>query len=174
MKTIDQYITSIPDFPEPGVVFRDITTVLNDADALRLAVDALAELVEGLDCDVVVGLESRGFLFGMPVAYKLGKPFVPIRKKGKLPRATVGEDYELEYGTATIEVHRDDLCPGARVALVDDLVATGGTLDAAHRLVERVGAQAVGAVCLIELKGLGGRANIGDLPLRSVVAYEGK
>lgn len=174
MKTIDQYITSIPDFPEPGVVFRDITTVLNDADGLRLAVDALAELVEELDCDVVAGLESRGFLFGMPVAYKLGKPFVPIRKKGKLPRATVSEDYALEYGTATIEVHCDDLQPGARVALVDDLIATGGTLDAARRLVERVGAQAVGAVCLIELKGLGGRANIGGMPLASVVAYEGK
>ena len=113
-------------------------------------------------------------MFGTPIAYKLGKPFVPVRKKGKLPRATVSETYELEYGCATIEVHRDDVKPGSRVVLVDDLIATGGTLAAAKRLLERLGAEVVMAVCLIELKGLEGRAHVDGLPVASVLAYEGK
>ena len=174
MGDIERYVTCIPDYPAPGVMFRDITTVLGDAEGLRLAVDEMAALPEGVEFDVLAGLESRGFLFGTPIAYKLGKPFVPVRKKGKLPRATVSETYELEYGCATIEVHRDDVKPGSRVVLVDDLIATGGTLAAAKRLLERLGAEVVMAVCLIELKGLEGRAHVGGLPVASVLAYEGK
>ena len=174
MGDIERYVTCIPDYPAPGVMFRDITTVLGDAEGLRLAVDEMAALLEGVEFDVLAGLESRGFLFGTPIAYKLGKPFVPVRKKGKLPRATVSETYELEYGCATIEVHRDDVKPGSRVVLVDDLIATGGTLAAAKRLLERLGAEVVMAVCLIELKGLEGRAHVDGLPVTSVLAYEGK
>lgn len=174
MGDIERYVTCIPDYPAPGVMFRDITTVLGDAGGLRLAVDEMAALLEGVEFDVLAGLESRGFLFGTPIAYKLGKPFVPVRKKGKLPRATVSETYELEYGCATIEVHRDDVKPGSRVVLVDDLIATGGTLAAAKRLLERLGAEVVMAVCLIELKGLEGRAHVDGLPVASVLTYEGK
>lgn len=174
MGDIEWYVTCIPDYPAPGVMFRDITTVLGDAEGLRLAVDEMAALLEGVEFDVLAGLESRGFLFGTPIAYKLGKPFVPVRKKGKLPRATVSETYELEYGCATIEVHRDDVKPGSRVVLVDDLIATGGTLAAAKRLLERLGAEVVMAVCLIELKGLEGRAHVDGLPVASVLTYEGK
>lgn len=174
MGDIERYVTCIPDYPAPGVMFRDITTVLGDAEGLRLAVDEMAALLEGVEFDVLAGLESRGFLFGTPIAYKLGKPFVPVRKKGKLPRATVSETYELEYGCATIEVHRDDVKPGSRVVLVDDLIATGGTLAAAKRLLERLGAEVVMAVCLIELKGLEGRAHVDGLPVASVLTYEGK
>lgn len=174
MGDIERYVTCIPDYPAPGVMFRDITTVLGDAEGLCLAVDEMAALLEGVEFDVLAGLESRGFLFGTPIAYKLGKPFVPVRKKGKLPRATVSETYELEYGCATIEVHRDDVKPGSRVVLVDDLIATGGTLAAAKRLLERLGAEVVMAVCLIELKGLEGRAHVDGLPVASVLAYEGK
>lgn len=173
MKSIEQYVTSIPDFPEPGIIFRDITTVLGDADGLHLAVDEMAARLDGLEFDAVAGMEARGFLFGMPIAYKLHKPFIPVRKPGKLPRATVSADYELEYGTATIEVHKDDVAPGSRIVLVDDLIATGGTIDAACRLFEQLGAQVVMAVCLLELKGLRGRDNI-PCPLEAVVSYEGK
>ena len=129
MSKIEPYITSIPDFPEPGVIFRDITTAIGSADGLQLSVDEMAALLEGEPFDVVAGLESRGFLFGMPIAYKLHKPFIPIRKEGKLPRETVGATYSLEYGTATIEVHKDDIKPGMRVVLIDDLIATGGRQD---------------------------------------------
>ena len=173
MKSIEQYVTSIPDFPEPGIIFRDITTVLGDADGLHLAVDEMAARLDGLEFDAVAGMEARGFLFGMPIAYKLHKPFIPVRKPGKLPRATVSADYELEYGTATIEVHKDDVAPGSRIVLVDDLIATGGTIDAACRLFEQLDAQVVMAVCLLELRGLRGRDNI-PCPLEAVVSYEGK
>jgi adenine phosphoribosyltransferase len=174
MSKIEQYITSIPDFPEPGIIFRDITTVIGNAEGLRLAVDEMAARLDGVDFDVIAGLESRGFLFGMPIAYKLGKPFIPIRKKGKLPRATIETSYELEYGTASIEVHRDDVRPGTRVVLVDDLIATGGTLEAAVRLIEQLGASVVRVLCLLELKGLHGRERITGCPVETVVAYEGK
>ena len=135
MSKVESYITSIPDFPEPGVVFRDITTVIGDPDGLQLAVDEMSAELAGLEFDVIAGLESRGFLFGMPIAYKLHKAFIPIRKKGKLPRETVSASYDLEYGSATIEVHKDDIKPGMRVVLVDDLIATGGTIEAAARLL---------------------------------------
>lgn len=174
MKTIDQYITSIPDFPEPGIIFRDITSVLTDPQGLRLAVDEMTALLEGVEFDVLAGLESRGFLFGMPIAYNLGKAFIPIRKKGKLPRETVEASYELEYGSATIEVHKEDVKPGMRVVLLDDLIATGGTLEAAVRLLEGQGAQVVHIACLLELKGLNGRAKLAGYPVSTVIAYDGK
>ncbi len=174
MKTVEEYVTSIPDFPEPGIIFRDITSVLSDADGLKLAVDKMQEPLEGVEFDVIAGLESRGFLFGMPIAYNMGKPFIPIRKKGKLPRETVSAAYELEYGTAEIEVHKDDVKPGTRVVLIDDLIATGGTLAASIELFKKLGAQVVKIICLLELKGLNGREKLKDYPLDTVIAYEGK
>lgn len=174
MKRIEDYITSIPDFPEPGIIFRDITSVISSADGLKLAIDEMQKLLEGVEFDALAGLESRGFLFGMPIAYNLGKPFLPIRKKGKLPRATVEATYDLEYGTATIEMHRDDVTPGMKIVLIDDLIATGGTLEAAGRLVEALGGEVVKVICLLELKGLHGREKIQKYSVDTVVAYEGK
>ena len=174
MSKVESYITSIPDFPEPGVVFRDITTVIGDPDGLQLAVDEMSAELAGLEFDVIAGLESRGFLFGMPIAYKLHKAFIPIRKKGKLPRETVSASYDLEYGSATIEVHKDDIKPGMRVVLVDDLIATGGTIEAAARLLTGLGAKVVKVVCLLELKGLHGRDRSQSCPVSAVVSYEGK
>lgn len=173
MSEIEQYITIIPDFPKPGIIFRDITSIFNDADGLKLAVDEMSALLSDVDFDVIAGLESRGFLFGMPMAYNFHKPFVPIRKKGRLPRETVEATYDLEYGSATIEVHKDDIKPGAKVVLVDDLIATGGTLEAAANLMEKLGAQVVKVVCLMELKGLKGRERIGDYQVETVISYEG-
>ena len=170
MSKVESYITSIPDFPEPGVVFRDITTVTGDPDGLQLAVDEMSAELAGLEFDVIAGLESRGFLFGMPIAYKLHKAFIPIRKKGKLPRETVSASYDLEYGSATIEVHKDDIKPGMRVVLVDDLIATGGTIEAAARLLTGLGAKVVKVVCLLELKGLHGRDRIQSCPVSAVVS----
>ena len=168
MSKVEQYITSIPDYPKAGIIFRDITSVLKDADGLRLAVDEMTEF------DAIVGLESRGFLFGMPMAYNLHKAFIPVRKSGKLPRATSRIAYDLEYGSAEIEVHREDITPGMRVVIVDDLIATGGTLEAAVHLVEQLGAKVVKIVCLLELKGLHGRDRLTSCPTEAVVSYEGK
>ncbi len=173
-KTVQDYILTIPDFPEPGILFRDITSVLADPDGLRLAIDEMQACLDGLDFDVIVGLESRGFLFGMPIAYNLHKPFVLVRKKGKLPRATVTKEYDLEYGSAAIEVHRDDLQPGRKIVIIDDLIATGGTARAAAELVETLGCQVVKLVFLLELKGLQGRQMLQGYDVASIVAYEGK
>jgi len=173
-KTVKDYILTIPDFPEKGVMFRDVTSVLVDPDGLRLAVDEMQALLDGLDFDVIVGLESRGFLFGMPIAYNLRKPFVLVRKKGKLPRETVSKEYDLEYGSAVIEVHKDDLKPGQRVVIVDDLIATGGTVKAAAELVESLGCEVVRLVFLLELKGLNGRDKLPGYDISSVISYEGK
>lgn len=173
MSEIEQYITIIPDFPKPGIIFRDITSIFSDADGLKLAVDEMSALLSDVEFDVIAGLESRGFLFGMPMAYNFHKPFVPIRKKGRLPRETVEATYDLEYGSAAIEVHKDDIKPGAKVVLVDDLIATGGTLEAAANLMEKLGAQVVKVVCLMELKGLKGRERIGDYQVETVISYEG-
>ena len=125
MKPIEEYVRSIPDFPEPGIIFRDVTSILQDADGLHLAIDLMQEKLKDVDFDVVVGPESRGFIFGVPIAYNLHKPFIPIRKKGKLPCETVSVEYELEYGTATIEMHKDAIKPGQKVVIIDDLIATG-------------------------------------------------
>ena len=127
MKKLEEYVVSIPDFPEPGIIFRDVTSILQDADGLALAIDSIREMVKDLDYDVVVGPESRGFIFGVPVAYAEHKSFVPIRKKGKLPRETITAKYDLEYGSAEIEIHKDAIKPGQKVVVVDDLIATGGT-----------------------------------------------
>ena len=174
MKTVADYIRTIPDFPEPGIMFRDVTSVLQDGEGLRLAIDEMQKLLEGLDFDVVAGTESRGFIFGVPLAYNLGKPFVPVRKAGKLPCATISKTYALEYGTATIEMHKDAIKPGQKVVLVDDLIATGGTIRAAADLVEELGGEVVKILFLLELKGLNGRDALKKYDVASVVAYDGK
>lgn len=170
---LEDYVVSIPDFPEPGIIFRDITSVLQDEDGLRMAIDEMQKLVEGLDFDVIAGAESRGFIFGTPIAYNLHKPFALVRKKGKLPRETIETSYELEYGTATIEMHKDSIRPGQKVLVVDDLIATGGTLEATIRLVEQLGGEVVGVLVLMELQGLHGRDKI-KCPVYSAIKYEGK
>lgn len=174
MKKIEDYIRSIPDFPEPGIIFRDITTVLQDAEGFRLAIDEMKKLLEGVEFDVVIGAESRGFIFGAPLAYALGKPFVLVRKKGKLPCETISQDYELEYGTASLEIHKDALEKDQKCVIVDDLIATGGTIKAAATLVEKLGAQVVKCIFLLELAGLNGREKLKDYDVGSVVSYEGK
>lgn len=174
MKTVKDYVLTIPDFPEPGIMFRDLTSVLQDADGFQLAIDELLKLLENQDFDVVVGAESRGFILGAPLAYRLHKPFVLVRKQGKLPREVVRQEYELEYGSAVIEMHRDAVKPGQRVVLVDDLLATGGTMAACAKLVEEVGGQIVSMLFLMELKGLNGRNKLAGYDVRSVVEYEGK
>ena len=174
MKPIEDYVVSIPDFPEPGIIFRDVTSVLQDAEGLHLAIDLMQEKLEGLDFDVVVGPESRGFIFGVPIAYNLHKPFVPVRKKGKLPCETVSRSYDLEYGSATIEMHKDSIKPGQKVAIIDDLIATGGTVEAAIKLVEELGGEVVKVVFLMELAGLKGRERLAGYDVASVIRYEGK
>lgn len=174
MKKLEEYVRSIPDFPEEGIIFRDVTSVLQDAEGLHLAVDTMQDKIKDLEYDVVVGPESRGFIFGMPIAYNQNKSFVLIRKKGKLPCETVSIDYELEYGTATIEMHKDSITPGQRVLIVDDLLATGGTTDAMIQLIESLGGIVVGIVVLIELAGLNGRDKIKNYRLESAICYEGK
>ena len=174
MKKIEDYIRTIPDYPEPGIMFRDITTVVQDPDGLKLAIDSLQKDIEGLDFDVIVGAESRGFVFGMPLAYNLGKGFVMVRKKGKLPAETIEETYDLEYGKATIEIHKDSITPGQRVVIIDDLMATGGTVEAVVKLVERLGGKVVHISFLLELAGLKGRERLKDYEISSVVTYPGK
>ncbi|HBN55552.1 MAG TPA: adenine phosphoribosyltransferase [Lachnospiraceae bacterium] len=174
MKKLEDYVVSIPDFPEPGIIFRDVTSVLQDADGLTLAIDELQKKLEGLDFDLIAGTESRGFIFGMPVAYNLHKPFVLVRKKGKLPRETISMEYELEYGSAQIEMHKDSIRPGQKVVLIDDLIATGGTIEAAAKLVELLGGEVVKMVFLMELAGLKGRQRLAKYDVESVICYEGK
>lgn len=174
MKKIEEYVRSIPDFPEKGIIFRDVTSVLGDAEGLKLAIDSMLRLLDGVEFDVVAGTESRGFIFGVPIAYELGKPFVPIRKKGKLPCETISASYELEYGSAEIEMHKDSIKPGQRVVLVDDLIATGGTVEACIRLVEELGGEVAKIIFLMELAGLKGRDKLGGYDVASVITYEGK
>ena len=174
MKSIEEYVRSIPDFPEPGIIFRDVTSVLQDADGLHLAIDLMQKKLEGVDFDLVVGPESRGFIFGVPIAYNLHKPFIPIRKKGKLPCETVSIQYDLEYGTAELEMHRDSVKPGQRVVIIDDLIATGGTNEAMIKLIEGLGVKVVKAVFLMELAGLEGRKRLQGYDVDSVIIYPGK
>ena len=174
MKKIEEYVRSIPDFPEPGIIFRDITSVLQDADGLQLAIDSMIKLLDGVDFDVVAGTESRGFIFGVAIAYEMHKPFVPVRKKGKLPCETISQSYDLEYGQATIEMHKDSIKPGQKVVLVDDLIATGGTIEAAIKLVEQLGGEVVKVIFLMELAGLKGRERLKGYDVASVITYEGK
>ena len=162
------------DFPEPGVIFRDVTSILQDADGLNLAIDSMQSYLKGMDLDVIVGLESRGFMFGVPIAYNLHKAFVPVRKKGKLPCETISQTYDLEYGSEEIEIHKDAIKPGQKVAVVDDLIATGGTVEAAVKLIERLGGEIVKIVFLMELEGLNGREKLEGYNVDSVIRYEGK
>lgn len=173
MKKLEEYVVSIPDFPEPGIIFRDVTSVLQDADGLQLAVDTMQEKIKDLDYDVVAGPESRGFIFGTPIAYNNKKPFVLIRKAGKLPRETVSVSYDLEYGSATIEMHKDSIRPGQKVLIVDDLIATGGTTEAMIKMIENLGGEVVGVVVLMELAGLKGRERLAKYRLESAICYPG-
>ncbi|MFT4040150.1 MAG: adenine phosphoribosyltransferase [Thermomicrobiales bacterium] len=162
-------IVDVPDFPQPGILFRDVTPLLENGEGLRTAVDALAGSFSGVD--IVAGIESRGFIFGAPVAYALGVGMAPVRKVGKLPRATARADYALEYGTNTLEIHEDALRPGQRVLIIDDVLATGGTAAATADLVTRLGAEVAGIAVLIELTALDGRSKLGDLPVVSLLSY---
>ncbi len=174
MKKIEDYMTSIPDYPKPGIIFRDITSVLENKDGLKLAIDEMNKLLDGVDFDLIAGAESRGFIFGAPLAYMHDKGFVPVRKKGKLPRETVEMSYDLEYGSATIEIHKDAIKPGDKVVLVDDLIATGGTIEAAAKLVEQLGGEVVKMIFLIELTDLKGRERLSKYDIASVICYEGE
>ena len=174
MKKLEEYVVSIPDFPEPGIIFRDVTSVLQDAEGLQLAIDTMQDKIRDLEYDVVAGPESRGFIFGTPIAYNNKKPFVLIRKAGKLPRETVYVSYDLEYGSAIIEMHKDSIRPGQRVLIVDDLIATGGTTEAMIKLIESLGGVVVGVVVLMELAGLKGRERLSGCRLESAICYEGK
>lgn len=174
MKKLEEYVRSIPDFPEKGIIFRDITSVLQDKDGLKLAIEQVQEHLKGVDFDLVLGPESRGFIFGVPVAYNMNKGFIPVRKKGKLPCETVEMEYDLEYGTATIEIHKDAIKPGQKVVILDDLIATGGTIEAITRLVEGLGGEVVKIVFLIELEGLKGVDKLKGYNVESVIKYQGK
>ena len=174
MKPIEEYVRSIPDFPDPGIIFRDVTSVLQDADGLHLAIDLMQEKLKGVEFDVIVGPESRGFIFGVPIAYNLKKPFIPIRKKGKLPCETSSVTYELEYGTAEIEIHKDAIKKGQKVVIIDDLIATGGTNEAMVELIEGLGGEVVKCVFLMELSGLKGRERLSEYDVDSVIVYPGK
>jgi len=174
MKKLEEYVVTIPDFPEPGIMFRDITSVIQDPDGLKLAVDGLAEHAKKQDFDLVIGPESRGFIFGVPVAYLLGKGFIPVRKKGKLPRETVSCKYDLEYGQAEVEMHKDAIKPGQKVIIVDDLIATGGSAEAAAKLVEALGGEVVGMYFVMELAGLNGREKLSKYNVESLIVYPGK
>ena len=173
-KPIEAYVRSIVDFPEPGIIFRDVTSILEDADGLHLAIDLMQEKLEGVDFDGVGGIKSRGFIFGVPVAYNLHKAFVPVRKKGKLPCETVSMEYDLEYGSAVIEMHKDSIKPGQKVVIIDDLMATGGTIEAIIKLVESLGGEVVKIVFLMELEGLEGRKKLNGYDVETVIAYPGK
>lgn len=174
MKKLEEYVRSIPDFPEEGIIFRDVTSVLQDKDSLRLSIDSMMEELKGLDFDLIVGPESRGFIFGVPIAYNLNKAFIPVRKKGKLPCETVEMEYSLEYGTATIEMHKDAVKPGQKVVIIDDLIATGGTIEAITKLIEQLGGEVIKIVFLMELEGLQGREKLKGYDVASVIKYEGK
>ena len=174
MKTVEDYVVDIPDFPEKGIIFRDVTSVLQDADGLHLAIDEMQKKLKDIEFDTVVGPESRGFIFGVPIAYNMHKAFVPVRKKGKLPRETVSIKYDLEYGSAEVEMHRDSIKPGQKVVIIDDLMATGGTLDAMIKLIEGMGGEVVKVVFLMELAGLEGRKKLPGYDIESVITYPGK
>ena len=174
MKELKDYVRTIPNFPEEGIMFRDITSVLQDPDGFKLAIDEMMDLVKDLDFDVVLGAESRGFIFSAPIAYNRGKSLVPVRKKGKLPCETVSIEYDLEYGSAVIEMHKDSIKPGQKVLIVDDLIATGGTTEAMIKLIESLGGEVVGVVVLMELAGLKGRERIKDYRLDAAIVYPGK
>ena len=168
---LKDYVRNIPNFPKEGIQFKDITTVLQDPMGLRLGITDMQKSLVDLDFDIVVAPESRGFIFGVPIAFNTRTAFVPVRKKGKLPYETISETYDLEYGTATIEIHKDAIKAGQRVVIVDDLLATGGTLQAIINLVERLGGEVVKICCLIELPELNGRELLKGYDISSSITY---
>ena len=174
MKKVEDYIISIPDFPKKGIIFRDVTGVTESEEGFHLAIDEMNKLLDGVEYDLIAGAESRGFIFGAPLAYMNKKGFVLVRKKGKLPRETVSAKYDLEYGTAEIEIHKEDLRPGMKVVIIDDLIATGGTVEAAVKLAESLGAEVVKIAFVMELAGLKGRERLKGYDVASVITYEGK
>ena len=174
MKKLEEYVVSIPDYPEKGIIFRYVTSILEDPEGLQLSIRELQDKLEGMDFNIVIGPESRGFIFGTPVAYAMGKAFVPARKPGKLPRETVSMEYALEYGTGTIELHKDSIKPGQKVVIIDDLIATGGTVEAIAKLVEELGGEVVKICFVMELAGLKGRDKLQKYDVDSAIIYEGK
>lgn len=174
MEKLENYIASIENFPKEGIVFRDVTSLLDNKDTLKLAIDSLQALLKDLDFDVIVGPESRGFIFGMPIAYNLNKSFVPVRKKGKLPRETISEEYALEYGNDILEMHKDSIKPNDRVVIIDDLMATGGTIEAIIKMVNRLGGKVVRVATIIELVDLNARKLLSDIDIKSCVVYKGE
>ena len=174
MKRLEDYVVSIPNFPKEGIVFRDVTSILQDPDGLKLCIHEMMKKLEGVEFDVISGTEARGFLFGMPLAYNKHKAFIPIRKKGKLPREVLSKSYTLEYGTSTLEIHKDAIFPGQRVVLVDDLLATGGTAAAAADLIESLGGIVVKIIFVMELAGLKGREVLKGYDVDSCIIYQGK
>ena len=174
MKKLEEYIRSIPNFPKEGIIFRDVTTVLQDKDGFKLAIDSMQKEIEDADFDIVIGAESRGFIFGAPIAYNLDKAFVPVRKKGKLPYKTIEQTYDLEYGQATVEIHEDAIKPGQKVVIVDDLIATGGTIEAMIKLVERLGGEVVRICCLVDLPDLKGKEKLSNYDIRTIIEFAGE
>jgi len=172
LQYLQNLIRSIPDFPQPGIVFRDITPLLADAQGLEFAVGAMAAPYKSQQVDLVVGAESRGFIFGTPIARVLNCGFIPIRKPGKLPADTISQEYELEYGTDKLEIHADAIKPGQRILMVDDLLATGGTMCSCCQMVEQLGGQIVGITFVIELAFLNGRSKLASYPIHSLISYE--
>jgi len=164
-------IREVPDFPKPGILFYDITTLLKDPAAFKEVIDRMVDQVRGTAIDIVVGMESRGFIFSAPIAYQLGAGFVPVRKLGKLPAETIEVEYALEYGTATLEIHRDAIQPGQRVLIVDDLLATGGTVMGTIELVQRLGGEVAGLAFMVELSALHGRERLGNFSISTLLAY---
>lgn len=174
MKELKDYVRSIPDFPQKGIIFRDITTVLQDPNGFKMAIDSMQDKLKKLEFDVIIGAESRGFIFGTPIAYNLNKAFVPVRKKGKLPSETIEESYDLEYGKATLEIHKDAIKKGDKIVIIDDLIATGGTMEAIIKLVERLEGEVVKIVCLIDLPELAGKEKLKKYNIDTVISFEGK
>ncbi len=171
---LEKSIRNIPDFPKPGILFRDITTLIQNKEAFKKSVDLLAKRYKGKGFDKVVGVEARGFIFGAAVAHKIGAGFVPVRKKGKLPYKTISTTYELEYGTDTLEIHKDAISPGEKVLIIDDLLATGGTVKAVTELVKQLGGKILGIGFVIELVDLHGKDKLKEYPLYSLIKFEGE
>ncbi len=174
MSDLKDYIKTIPNFPREGVMFRDIMPLFRDPEGLRLAIETIQDNLKDLDFDIIVGAESRGFMLGIPVAYNMKKPFVPVRKKGKLPGDTIEISYNLEYGTSSFEINVDSIKRGDRVVIIDDLIATGGTLEAIVNLIERLGGEVVRISCLINLPDLKGKEKLSDYDIVTFIEYEGE
>ena len=168
---LEDYIKNVPNFPKEGIQFKDITPLIGDGEALRHTIHTMADFAREKQADIIVGPDARGFIFGTPVAYELGIGFIPVRKPGKLPRETISMSYELEYGENTLAMHKEDIQPGQKVVIVDDLLATGGTVEATIKMIEAVGAEVVGCIFLIELDFLAGRDKLNNIPILTLLHY---